>query len=195
MCKAKYKILGASSSCKCSRGIPVILPESVYDDIRYDLLTEGSLRATLRGVYTPLPIPRDEILLKATGVTMPTELQDWVSCSFCVPRFCLLVESSLNVQRITPTGTLRADAWSVYRDDGGDYGWTYCQFDPANEGSLQEAVGFLREYAAAHSNAGGVRFVTEFDGTTPRLNAEGNIKEVLMSNVDPRPIAQSLVTS
>jgi hypothetical protein len=192
--KAKYKILGATSSGKCSRGIPLILAENVYDHIRSDLLTEGALRATLKGVYTPLPIPQDEILLKAAGVSMPVELQDWVSRSFFVPRFCLLVESSINIQRMQTTGTMRADAWSVYRDDGGDYGWTYCQFDPANEGSLQRAVSFLHEYAHSHSNSGRVSFVTEFDETTPRLNAEWNIKDVLRRTVDPRPIAQSLLS-
>ncbi len=68
---AKYKILGATSSGDCSRGVPVVLPEDVYFHLRDDLLTDGGLRATVKGVYTGLPISREDIVSECSRCDGP----------------------------------------------------------------------------------------------------------------------------
>ncbi len=186
----KYKILGATSSGNLSCGVPVVVPLNVYEKVRDRLLQEGSVSATITGVYASLPVSAKEMALEAAGVELPAAVKSWIVTSYYVPRNCVLVESILLIENVRPGLGVKGAAWSVYESPERDYGWTYASFDPRKDESLNRAVRFLNEYVAQH---GAGHFLTEFDEKTMRLNAEWSISDVVAQKAKLGSRAKSIL--
>ena len=175
----RFRVLCATTSGYCDAGVPLIVLDDVYASIENPLAENHGILVDLKGTLVELP----ELVLPARGAVLSQPLYDFLSSSLHVPRYCVLVESSLQVREYISDFRLRASAWTLYvRETKGRIqpSFTYATFDPQDEFSLEEAGEFVRTYVRDHD---GTVTYTDFDEHVRRLDSKYPLSKVFVSSV------------
>ncbi len=178
-----YHVLCATSSGICDGGIPLVVTTNVYDQIKEELFDNGAILATLEGIYSEVPIDWGTTVMSSpSSDELVTKLRYQLSNSLHIPRNCLLVESRLQLGKISKIQgkSVRATAWTLYKDWMG-YSFTYSNFDPRNEDTILRSVQFIEEYVAYF---GGKKMLTEFDGKIRRIRSTFPHSDVFNNRID-----------
>jgi hypothetical protein len=175
----KYRVLCATSSGICNAGIPVVLLEDVYEAIEEPLGEKQGLEVDLTGRLTELPFSDTEFVLPARGSPLEDTLREYLASTLHVPRYVLLVESSLLVKKYISDFGLRAAAWTLYAqeaEEGLRPSFTFSSFDPRDLGGIERSVDFINEYVRSY---GGKIIFTDFDEHVRRLEARHSLAEIM----------------
>ena len=170
----QYRLLCATSSGRCDAGIPVILREEVYAAIQERLAERQGLEVDLTGRLASLPFDPQEIeLQKRRGIVSEMEepIREYLTTTLHVPRYVLLVESSLSVKSYISDFRLSASAWTCFRAVDENtlkpyYSFTYTNFDPRDEATIQQAAERLLRYTRYEYAE---KIYTDFDEHVQRL--------------------------
>jgi len=179
-----YKILCATSSGRCDAGIPLVVTRGVWEQIRDGILSEGAVKADVSGFYSPLPIKYEDLVIE-TGTELARELRSFLSDSLYLPRYCLLVESSLQLKRRKSISSVQATAWTLFKSSDTDsalpYSFTYHSIDAKSENSIKEAAEFIEGYVNYY---GGEEILTDFDEKIRRFSSTYPLSEVMKYEID-----------
>jgi len=183
--KQDYRVLCATSSGKCDAGIPLVVTKGVYNKIQDQIQSEGAVRADVAGLYSLLPIKYEDLVLETPGSELSEGIKSWISTALHVPRYCLQVNSRLQIKSRKSESIVRATAWTMFRTRDEDasfpYSFTYHSIDPKNENSIKEASEFIQEYVYEHE---GREILTDFDERIPRFDSIYSLSKVMRSEVD-----------
>lgn len=174
-----YRILCATSSGVCDAGIPIVCINDVYSKIQEPLIENSGIEVNIKGTLVELPFSIDQILVPARGIELNQTLKDWLSTALHIPRYFILVESSLQVKKYISDFHLRASAWTLFDrevDNGIIPSFTYATFNPGKSSSLEKASDFITKYVNDHS---GVTIYTDFDEHVRRLESKYNIGDLM----------------
>ena len=189
-----YKLLCATSSGKCDAGIPLVVTKGVWEQVREQILSEGVVQADVLAFFSPLPVKYEEFLVN-TGTELVGNLRNFLSYTLHVPRYCLLVESSLQIKRKKSESPVQATAWTLFKTGYADpalpYSFTYHSFDPRNEVSIKKAAEFIQGYVIEHE---GEAVLTEFDEKIRRLSPAHPLSSVMECEVDQSLEQQRILT-
>jgi hypothetical protein len=160
--------------------------EDAYLAIQEPLTRAQGLEVNLTGVVAALPFDADELVLPARGSNLEGDLRDFVGTSLHVPRYVLLVESSLQMQTFVSDHLVSATAWTLYAaqesDESVQPSFTFCSFNPRDAGSIDRSADFLRRYVEQY---GGKRIYTDFDEHTRRLDARYFLDDIMNGRAEP----------
>jgi hypothetical protein len=180
----EYKLLCATSSGKCDAGIPLVVTRGVWEQIRDQILSEGAVKADILAFYSPLPVRYEDILVE-TGTALSGHLKTFLSFTQYVPRYCLFVESILQIKKKRSKSSVQATAWTLFKTKEVDaalpYSFTYHCFDPQNEVSIKEAAEFIQGYVNDYKSE---EVLTEFDEKIRRLSSVYPLSRVMRCEVD-----------
>ena len=179
-----YKVLCATSSGRCDAGIPLVVTKPVWEQIRDGILSKGAIKADVSGFYSPLPIKYEDLLIE-TGTELASELRSFLANSLYLPRYCLLVESSLQLKRRGGISSVQATAWALFKNRNIDaalpFSFTYRSMDAKSENSIKEAAEFIEGYVNEY---GGEEILTDFDEKIRRFSSTYPLSEVMKYEID-----------
>jgi hypothetical protein len=167
------KVLGATSSenrPNVSGGVPIVMSENAYREIKRELENRGVIKATVEGIYTSIPETLGEV---------------WVRRPEKIPNFCIYIESG---RTITKTAEKADDVitagWSIFEEkDTRAYSMAFTTFAVADERGPVEAGNFLMEYIVNRYKG---RPLTDFDEKTHTLEALYPVSRVKDGDFDIR---------
>lgn len=180
--KIDYRILCGTSSGMSDQGVPLVVAESVYDELKQELIEEGTVLANLTGFYSELPVDwKDTIIDLPSARDFSPMLKEELKTTLHVPRHCIVIKSRKLVSNIRTTSLdPTATAWTlfkhpnyIYSDRTDDpqnscYSFTFATFNPKNEESIKKAANFLIEYIQEYK---GTEIYTDFDKKIRRLRS------------------------
>ncbi|MHA2247926.1 MAG: ATP-binding protein [Candidatus Hodarchaeales archaeon] len=165
-----YRILCATSSGFCDKGIPVIVAEDVYKMFSKLISTEGAIQADIIGLYTDLPFNWIKTTIRLPGViNLTRSLKEHLAKSLYVPKTCIVLHSRNQVDNIQEPHIedISATAWTFFKQRRG-YSFTFGSFIPKDEESIVKAADFIMDYVYHH---GGREIYTDFDRRVQRLES------------------------
>jgi hypothetical protein len=162
----------------CDLGIPIVVSRAVYTDfLRYAQDGAPWMKRASGTLVLNRDLPFQQVVPQAIGNQLSAETQDLLTKWPMLPKCYVHLGSPMAVQFCYNDSHPDCTAWSMYEltDEAQRYNaikvnhqFTYTRFDPSQEDDVHEAVAFLQEYARSH---GAARFITDFDGQVPRLQA------------------------
>ena len=162
-----YKLLCATTE-SASHGIPVVITDEAYDEIRGDIAKHGVIGADILGYHSPIAAlennPFDERIEYGIGV----------------PRNCIFVDSTKNISILTTETEIEAHALSIF-ENVLDRQWSFCfsSFDPKKEDSIQDSAKFLNRYAQQYD----CRVLLDFDEILMRTNAIFPLRDIARGSI------------
>lgn len=176
----RYRLVCATSSGICDAGIPIAMLDDVYLAIQEPLTQSQGLEVDASGRIAELPFDAAELVLLARGSRLENDLRDFVGSSLHVPRYVLVVESTLQVKKYVSDFQLSATAWTLYgaqeSDESIQPSFTFCSFDPRDANSIDQSADFLRQYIKDYR---GKITYTDFDEHKRRLDARHFLDEIM----------------
>ena len=153
-------------------GIPIVVSRTVYEEwLKYS--KEGSpwVEECEGILILNRDLPLSTFIPSALGYKISEELQDTLTHKPNLPKCYVYVGSKLNIKFRTNNSHPNATAWAIYetKDTIDTLQYTYVGFNPYNDESVNNSINFINEYVKKHN---GIRIITDFDGVTPRLEAE-----------------------
>lgn len=169
----EFWFMSATSTNAPDEGIPLLVPDQIYQKLIDDIRTVGSVRANLIG--------------KAKFVSK--ELSDLYSVTYGIPRVYLeVLEVTTSAIKANPgIVSVAASFLSEYEGRPGIYA-SYVSFDPALKGARRGATEWLRDEYVRGFYKGSL--LTDFDQQAPTIaNSLFSLNQVLTSPDLAREIA------
>jgi hypothetical protein len=155
-----------------SGAVPIVMSQNAYEKIQDRIKNRGVIKATIQGRYVDIPNLLDG---------------KWLRMALNVPRFCIYVESKLNINEIKDGDDVMTAGWSIFEDDKKDYLMACRNFAVTDVKDGPEDAGyFINDYIQRYNGTA----ITDFD-ETPRLPALFSISEIKKGDLDLRKL-QSL---
>ncbi len=155
----------------CDYGIPVVVSKPVYKEFLNYARNGAPWLKSLEGIlHINQEIPLAELIPKALGASLSRESEDTLRYRPSLPKCYIHISSPLSVKFTHNDSHPDATAWTMFEtsDKREFYRYTYTKFNPADEGSVTNAVSFINWYVKEYE---GKRIVTDFDGQVPRLDS------------------------
>lgn len=160
-------LITATSSGHTERGIPLAIPQTLWQQLSRDINANGTVEVDLVGVISPIPDDYDSYLLRSANI----------------PKLALKVSSILNVKR-KPTNTeIIVTPWTIFelQQDTAHtpYGFTYSTHSLFRD-DISRTVAWMKNYIAGYD---GEVIVTDFDEELNQLNAQFPLVSCLNGSV------------
>jgi hypothetical protein len=141
-----------TASGHTDRGIPIVCPRKMWNQIENEMRAEGHIELDVRGTLTSLPLEYDSYLLRSPGL----------------PKIVVSLDSIQNLK----VSDLRivTSPWALFETSDFDmpYGFVYVTHHLGRDDSRRPA-NWIRNYVEEHD---GQAILTDFDEETNSLNAE-----------------------
>ncbi len=167
----RLSMYGATTSGDINAAIPILISSSVKSNLLRFSKKTPLIEVDLRGVVAPIPF-----------TYLPYFHRQHI------PKYCICVNSILNIKIYMSDFSLTASAWTVYHNPNGryqkKYGYTYANFNPIDESSIVKATDWIENYISDYTNGMGIP-ITDYDELVPRFNtAVVPFEQVMQGNVD-----------
>lgn len=163
--------------------IPVVVSRSVYKQFcKYSNHGAPWLRSLEGVVRIGEDIPLAELIPRAIGAKLTLEAQSMMRHRPYLPKCFMQVTSPLSFKATFNDSHPEITAWAMYETSATlakkkprwhrgpeRFEYTYTACSPMSRDSVQAAVEFIQWYGETH---GARRFITDFDGVEPKLDAE-----------------------
>jgi hypothetical protein len=160
----------------CDYGIPVVVSKPVYEKFLQFRQNEGApvVKELTGTLYLDERVPTIEKIPPAIGSKLDEQLIDLLSDQPSLRKTFIYVGSPMNIELLYNDSHPDAIAWTMFRTNINKepLRLTYCGFNPKDERSLLEAVGFINAYVA---NFDGTEILTDFDGITRRFISSSSL--------------------
>ncbi len=172
----EYKILCATSSGRCDRGIPILVRKQVYEGIENELKEAKVIQADIEGFFSEISMDWEEKTVLKTARRHETRewdeiTNDWFKITKYIPNHCLKLQNKIssitNIEKVSGI-KFQATAWTLFKQHETPYSFTYAVFNPRIEETIQKASQFINEYVDYYSSDG--ICLTEFDDEIRRLD-------------------------
>ncbi len=163
------QIFGVTSSGKIDASIPVICNKKVARALNTSLKKYPLLEVDLRGIIKRVPLT-------------------YTFFARNVPRYCIYIDTSLNVKKYISDFELEANAWTIYCDpkviENQRCGFTFAKFNPIDEMSIINATNWIQDFIDHYTKSNGYP-ITDFDGIIPRFkSAKVPMASLMINDID-----------
>jgi len=171
------RLYGATTSGKIDAAIPVVVSSNVSKNLLRFSKKIPLMEVDLRGAVRMIPL-----------TYQPGRLSPHI------PKLCLYVNSILNVKKYISDFALKASGWTIYYNPKSEkseksYGFTYCHFNPIDEGEAVEATNWMHNYIDEYTKGDGIA-ITDYDELVPRFqSAVLPLTNVMDGNIDYEAIS------
>lgn len=163
----------ASSNAIAHEGIPIGVPNEIYDDVIDEIKHEGAVLARLQGQLCFIPSPLTVLYSQTPNV----------------PHLYLKIDSlkrtglRLSDRALSPVAS---GAVVFGAKDHDKYQDAYVEFTPGARGNIERRVEWLQEYVSHHGNG---KILTDFDEqATTYTNAVFSLRKIFDGRLDLRQI-------
>ena len=170
-------LFGASSNGVCHEGVPILLPQSLYEKIISQIKDDCGMNCKLTGRLQILPTE-----------TTPIRYDRSIS------KYCLLVEDISNIKRSEPNDILVSVAitYSGSLRELRHKEWSFVSFTPDNKDQeLIYSVEWLHDYARRYSQVDKPIVVSDFDEYKQHFDSiDFAIQDVANGKIDLAKLAE-----
>lgn len=135
------------------RGIPMVCPPSIWNEINKELTKCQRVEVDLKGTICSIPLEYDSFLMRSSNI----------------PKVAVSVDSILNIEVKQSDLSIIVTPWTIFEssDVNAPYAFTYKTHD-LKSNDLNTAVDWIKRYVDQHE---GTAILTDFDEEINSLNA------------------------
>jgi len=165
----EYQLFGATSSGNIDASIPILCSKKVGSNLISSFKKYPIMEVDLRGIIKRIPFTYNFYARN-------------------VPRYCIYVDSTLNVNKYISDFDIKGNAWTIYcvpkaRPEK-RCGYTFARFNPIDEASIIEATDWIFNFIDFYTKGKGYP-ISDFDEIVPRFKkAVVPIRNLLNNEID-----------
>jgi hypothetical protein len=173
--EGKLWFFTASSNAIAHEGIPIGVPNEIYDDVIDEIKHEGAVLASLKGELCFIPSPLTVLYSQTPKVPRLYLKIDWLE-----PTGVRLSDRALS--------PVASGAVVFGAKDRDQYQDAYVEFTPGARGNIERRIEWLQEYVSHHGTG---KILTDFDEqATSYVNAVFSLRKIFDGRLDLAQISK-----
>ncbi len=146
-------LITATGSGVTEKGIPIICPRQIWDELHKELNTNKMIEVDLQGSVAPIPSEFESFFLRSPGI----------------PKVAVRIKSLMNINVKDSLLDVVVTPWTLFEtsDEHYPYGFTFVHHKLHSD-DMSRSTNWMTDYV---ERKGGTQILTDFDEETNSLNA------------------------
>ena len=163
-------LLTATVAGETQRGIPLIVPQTIWQQISSEMQKGKKLETDLIGTVEEIPIEYDTQMLRSPGI----------------PKVAIKIRSILNIKLEDSREIIKITPWTIFElsDHNYPYGFTFINHDLYGD-NMDDSVHWMLDYIAKRN---GQTILTDFDENLNHLNAKFPLEQCVSGEITKNSI-------